>query len=43
MTPLSISWPASTERNIAGRPRARTITPTISTIVASRNAQSSVS
>jgi hypothetical protein len=36
-------WPASMEWKTGGSPGASTITPTICTIVATRNAQSSVS
>jgi hypothetical protein len=36
-------WPASMELNTGGSPSAKMITPSICTIVATRNAQSSVS
>jgi hypothetical protein len=43
VTLLSTGRPSSIEWNTCGSPSARMITPTICTIVASRNAQSSVS
>ena len=43
ITPLSSVAPWSIEANICSRPSARTITPTICTIVARRKTQSSVS
>jgi hypothetical protein len=43
MTPTSRATPRSMEANISGIPSDKMITPTICTIVATRNTQSSLS